>query len=54
MLTCLKQLNNKFFEKTLDDLVAFDVPVKLTRERAAFMLQLLNYRQQRLLQTIEY
>jgi hypothetical protein len=54
MLTCLKRVNSKFFGKTLDDLVAFDVPTKLTSERAAFMLQLLNYRHQRLLQAIDY
>ncbi|MBS0358870.1 MAG: HipA domain-containing protein [Proteobacteria bacterium] len=46
---CLRRLDYEFFEKTLDFLTQFDVPVKLTKDRAKFMLKLLEFRYKRLL-----
>ncbi len=53
MLNCLKRVSNAVFEKILNDLVAFDVPVKLSTERAEFMLQLLQLRYNYLLRELE-
>jgi hypothetical protein len=56
MLNCLKKVNNAVFEKILNDLVAFDIPaklVKLSTERAEFMLQLLRLRHDYLLRELE-
>ena len=53
MLDCLNRVNSNIFENILNNLVAFDVPLKLSSERAAFMLKLLNYRHQRLLRILE-
>jgi len=44
MITCLKKLTYETFETILNELVAFDVPVRLTAERATFMLRLLQFR----------
>lgn len=49
MLDCLNRVNLETFEKILHDLTKFDVSVKLTPERANFMLKLLAFRHQRLL-----
>lgn len=49
MLDCLLRVNNEIFEKILNNLIKFDIEVSLTPERANFMLQLLNFRYQRLL-----
>lgn len=49
MQNCLKSVNCENFRKVLDDLVTFHVPVKLTVERANFMLELLQYRHEYLL-----
>lgn len=53
MLDCLKKVNGNTFKTVLDNLAAFDVPVKLTTERAAFMLKLLQFRHQYLLDNLE-
>jgi hypothetical protein len=53
MLDCLNRVNDETFKRILDSLVAFDVPIRLTTERAAFMLKLLHYRHQRLLIELE-
>lgn len=49
MLNCLNRVSVEIFEKILQDLTKFDVSVKLTPERANFMLKLLSFRHQRLL-----
>jgi hypothetical protein len=53
MLDCLKKVNTKTFETILNYLCAFDVPVRLTHERAAFMLRLLEFRHKLLLNALE-
>lgn len=53
MLNCLKKVTNETFKTILDDLATFTVPVKLTAERAAFMLKLLQLRHQHLLVELE-
>ena len=53
ILDCLKRINYDAFKSTLDTLTTFDVPVRLTAERAAFMLRLLQFRHQHLLQELE-
>lgn len=53
MLSCLNSVNNEIFKKILDDLTAFNVPIRLSVERAAFMLRLLNIRHQYLLRELE-
>ncbi len=49
MLQCLQRVSSGSFETILDRLTNFDVPVRLSEERANFMLKLLNFRHQRLL-----
>jgi hypothetical protein len=53
MLDCLKKVNYEILKDILDKLTACDVPVRLTAERAAFMLKLLQFRHQRLLSELE-
>lgn len=53
MLACLKKLTSETFKTILNELAAFDVPVRLTAERAAFMLKLLQFRHQHLLIELE-
>jgi hypothetical protein len=53
MLESLSKVNEETFSKILATLVAFDVPVKLTTERADFMLKLIQYRHKRLLNGLE-
>lgn len=53
MLTCLRAVNDEIFKSILDDLIAFDVPVRLSAERAAFMLKLLQFRHRQLLSGLE-
>lgn len=53
MLNCLNRVGNEVFEKILNELIKFDVPVKLSAERANFMLELLRFRHQRLLNELE-
>ena len=53
MLDCLRSVNDKIFSKILDDLIKFDVPVKLTPKRAFFMLELLSFRHKRLLNELD-
>jgi len=53
MLDSLKMVNIEVFRVILEGLVAFDVPVRLTAERANFMLKLLQFRHQRLLNELE-
>lgn len=53
MLTCLQNVNDEVFNEILNDLTQFDIPVKLSVERAAFMLRLLQFRHQYLLRELE-
>lgn len=53
ILDCLKKLGYNSFKPILDRLIAFNVPVKLTAERANFMLKLLQFRYQYLLRELE-
>ncbi len=53
MVDYLRKVNNDTFKSTLQVLVEFDVPVRLTPERAAFMLRLLQFRHQYLLHELE-
>jgi hypothetical protein len=53
MIECLNNINPEDFKSILDMLVAFNVPVRLTAERADFMLRLLQFRYQRLLHELE-
>jgi len=53
MLDCLKKLTSETFKTILDELIAFDAPVRLTPERATFMLKLLQFRHQHLLTELE-
>lgn len=53
MLNCLEKVSGETFKTIFDDLTAFTIPVKLTAERAAFMLKLLQFRHQHLLVELE-
>lgn len=53
MVDCLKRVSGETFARILNKLAAFDVPVRLSAERANFMLKLLQYRHQRLLSELE-
>jgi len=53
MLDCLYKVSDEFFKKVLGELVEFNVPVKLSTERANFMLKLLTRRHQHLLHQLE-
>jgi hypothetical protein len=53
MLNCLNKLTVETFKLILNELVSFDVPVRLTAERANFMLKLLQFRHQHLLTELE-
>jgi hypothetical protein len=53
MVDCLKKVNYDVFKKILDYLVLFEIPIKLTPERAAFMLKLIHFRHQKLLKELE-
>lgn len=53
MLECLHKVNLVTFEKILEQLVKVDIRVKLTEQRALFMLKLIDYRHQRLLKTLQ-
>jgi hypothetical protein len=53
MLQCLENVNYQIFENILHELTKLDVPIKLTPERAAFMLKLINFRHQRLLKELD-
>ncbi|HVE43527.1 MAG TPA: HipA domain-containing protein [Gammaproteobacteria bacterium] len=53
ILNCLKRVNYDTFESILGMLTSFDVPVRLSTERAAFVLRLLQFRHQRLLCELE-
>lgn len=53
MLECLQKIDESVFKLILDELVAFDVPVKLTAQRAELMLRLLQFRYKYLLNELE-
>ena len=53
MLDCLGKITPKSFKTILNDLVEFDIPIRLTAERATFMLKLLQFRRQHLLTELE-
>jgi len=49
MINCLEKVGDDIFEKILNHLIKFEIKVKLTTERADFMLKLLKFRHHRLL-----
>lgn len=53
MINSLGKIDAHTFKNILETLMAFDVPVRLTPERAAFMLRLLQFRHQHLLHELE-
>lgn len=58
MLNCLNMVNYESFKTILNDLVAYNAPgfnnfVRLSPDRAAFMLKLLQYRHQRLVHELD-
>ncbi len=53
MLDCLNRLKTDTFKTILNELIACDVPIRLSTERATFMLKLFEYRHQHLLTEIE-
>jgi len=53
ILECLNKINYDIFKSILDTCTTFEVPVRLTAERATFMLRLLQFRHQRLLHELE-
>lgn len=53
VISCLNTVNNETFKNILDNLAQFKVPTQLSMERACFMLKLLKYRHQRLLNKLE-
>lgn len=53
MINCLKSVNPEIFKQILDELVNFDLSIKLTEERSSFMLNLLQFRYQELLNVLE-
>ncbi len=53
MVNALKKVNYEIFKDILDYLVKFKAPVQLSKERASFMLKLLEFRHQRLLSKLE-
>lgn len=52
MLDCLLRVNNEIFEKILNNLIEFELPIKLAPSRADFMLQLIDFRYFRLLREL--
>lgn len=52
MLDCLQKTNVGIFAAILNELTKFDVPVKLSAAREEFILKLLCYRHQELLNTL--
>lgn len=53
MVDSLSRAGGEVFERILNNLVEFNVPVRLSAERANFMLKLLQCRHQRLLNELE-
>lgn len=53
MIESLKKITLEDFKDIINNLVAFNVPVRLTAERAGFMLKLLQSRYQHLLHELE-
>ena len=53
MVNCLKKLNFDEFKKELERLSQLEVPVKLSAERAHFVLRLLQFRHLRLLNELD-
>lgn len=53
MVSCIKRVNSEIFMRILERLVAFEVPIRLSTDRANFMLKLLQHRHQRLLNVLE-
>jgi hypothetical protein len=53
MISCLEKINHTDFEDILNDLVEFEIPVRLNPERAKFMLKLLDFRHAKLLNELE-
>lgn len=53
MIESLRKITFEDFKDTIDNLIAFKIPVRLTAERANFMLRLLQSRYQHLLHELE-
>lgn len=53
MLDCLRKVNTESFESILDNLMGFEVPVRLSIKRVGLMLKLLKMRHQHLLSGLE-
>jgi len=53
MIERLNMVSNQSFKGILDSLIAFDVPIRLSAERANLMLKLLEFRRCRLLSKLE-
>ncbi len=53
MANCLGRIDFQVIEAVLQRLVRLELPVKLSAERAAFVLRLLQFRCKRLLQELE-
>lgn len=53
ILNNLRKINNGKFRDMLDELTSFDVPVRLSADRASFMLTLLQFRYRKLLELLE-
>lgn len=52
MIECLNRVNYQFLKDLLNNLVEFDVSVRLATVRSNFMLELIDFRHQRLLQEL--
>jgi|GEM_PF-12964 len=53
MLGCLKKVDLKAFKNVLDNLIEIDLPVRLSAERALFILKLIEFRCCRLIKELE-
>lgn len=53
VLMCLKKINIENVKNIFDNLISFNIPSRLSIERANFMLQLLRHRVERLLHKLE-
>ena len=48
MKSCINKINENTFQIILEDLVKFDIPIRLSTERSKFMLKLLKFRHDKL------
>lgn len=52
MMECLTKVDSFFFKELLEKLTGFSVPVRLSHDRADFMLKLIEFRHKRLVQEL--